>query len=40
MPILDRYENFGARAHKCTDDTPYLKFSIPVQAFPTIQPIQ
>jgi hypothetical protein len=35
-----RYENLGALAHNCTDDTPYLKFSNPIQTFPTIQQIQ
>jgi len=35
-----RYRNIGALAHNCTDDTPYLKFSEPVQTFPTIQQIQ
>lgn len=30
------YKNIGAMAHRCTDDTPYLKFSNPVRAFPTI----
>lgn len=35
-----RYKNVGALAHNCTDDTPYLKFSNPVQAFPTIEQIQ
>ena len=35
-----RYKNLGALAHHCTDDTPYLKFSNPVRAFPTIERIQ
>ena len=35
-----RYKNLGAMAHRCTDATPYLKFSNPVQDFPTIQQIQ
>jgi len=35
-----RYENLGALAHHCTDDTPYLRFSDPVQTFPAIQRIQ
>ena len=35
-----RYKNLGAMTHGCTDATPYLKFSNPLQAFPTIQEIQ
>ena len=35
-----RYKNIGAFAHHCTDGTPYLKFSNPVRAFPTIRQIQ
>ncbi len=35
-----RYKNVGARTHRCTEDTPYLKFSNPVGTFPTIQQIQ
>jgi hypothetical protein len=35
-----RYKNIGAFAHKCTADTPYLKFSNPVRVFPMIQQIQ
>ena len=35
-----RYKNLGAMTHLCTDATPYLKFSNPVQTFPTIQEIQ
>ncbi|NLF69270.1 MAG: hypothetical protein GX575_09480 [Candidatus Anammoximicrobium sp.] len=35
-----RYKNLGALAHNGTDQTPYLKFSNPVQAFPTLQQIQ
>ncbi len=35
-----RYRNSGAFAHGCTDETPYLKFSDPLQRFPTIQEIQ
>ncbi len=35
-----RYKNLGAMAHNSTDDTPYLKFSNPVQTFPTIERIQ
>ncbi len=35
-----RYQNLGAFAHGCTDQTPYLKFSNPVRDFPTIQQIQ
>lgn len=35
-----RYKNIGALAHNCTAATPYLKFSNPVQTFPTIQQIQ
>lgn len=35
-----RYKNLGAFAHNCTDDTPYLKFSNPVQDFAAIQQIQ
>ena len=34
------YRNLGALAHHCTDATPYLKFSNPIQAFPTLQQIQ
>ena len=34
-----RYKNLGALTHNCTDATPYLKFSNPVQTFPTIQQI-
>ncbi len=34
------YKNIGALAHRCTDDTPYLKFSNPVRAFPTIEQIE
>jgi len=35
-----RYRNIGAFAHRCTDDTPYLKFSDPLKTFPTIKEIQ
>ena len=35
-----RYKNIGALTHNCTGDTPYLKFSNPVQPFSTIQQIQ
>ena len=35
-----QYNNIGAFAHNCTDDTPYLKFSNPVQSFPTIKQIE
>ncbi len=35
-----RYKNIGALAHNCTGDTPYLKFSNPVQTFSTVQQIQ
>lgn len=35
-----RYKNIGAFAHNYTDDTPYLKFSNPARAFPTIEQIQ
>jgi hypothetical protein len=35
-----RYKNLGALAHRCTADTPYLKFSNPLGTFPTIQQIQ
>jgi hypothetical protein len=35
-----RYKNIGAFAHRCTDETPYLKFSDPLKTFPTIQEIQ
>ena len=35
-----RYRNLGAMAHNCTDDTPYLRFSNPVRAFPTVRQIQ
>ncbi len=34
-----RYKNVGALAHNCTDDTPYLKFSNSLRAFPTIEQI-
>jgi len=34
------YKNIGAFAHRCTEDTPYLKFSNPVKNFPTIREIQ
>lgn len=34
------YNNLGAFAYKCTDQTPYLKFSNPVQEFSTIQQIE
>ena len=39
MPFV-QYKNIGAFAHNYTDDTPYLKFSNPVKAFPTIKEIQ
>ena len=35
-----QYKNIGAFAHNCTDETPYLKFSDPVQDFPTIDRIE
>jgi len=35
-----RYKNIGALAHNGTTATPYLKFSHPVRAFPTIARIQ
>lgn len=35
-----RYKNIGAFAHRCTADTPYLKFSDPLTTFPAIQEIQ
>ena len=35
-----QYKNLGAMTHNCTARTPYLKFSNPVQNFPTIQHIQ
>lgn len=35
-----KYENIGALAHNCTADTPYLRFSNPVQAFPTLERIE
>jgi len=35
-----RYKNLGAFAHRCSDDTPYLKFSKPVEHFATIQQIE
>ncbi len=35
-----RYKNLGALAHNCTDQTPYLRFSNPVQKFPAIQQVQ
>ena len=38
--VFVRYKNIGAFAHRCTDDTPYLRFSNPVRAFPTIQQIE
>ncbi len=34
-----QYKNIGAYAHNCSDQTPYLKFSNPVQEFPTIRQI-
>ncbi len=34
-----RYKSLGAMAHNSTDDTPYLKFSNPVQAFPAIEQV-
>ncbi len=34
-----RYKNVGALAHNCTDDTPYLKFSNPLETFPPIEQI-
>ena len=35
-----RYKNIGAFAHNGTDQTPYLRFSNPVQMFATIQQMQ
>ncbi|MHB8897302.1 MAG: hypothetical protein ACYC6Y_01000 [Thermoguttaceae bacterium] len=35
-----RYRNVGAMAHRCTEATPYLKFSDPVESFPAIRQIQ
>ena len=35
-----QHKYIGAFAHRCTDDTPYLKFSNPLEAFPTIKKIQ
>lgn len=34
-----KYQNVGAMAHNCTEETPYLKFSNPVTDFPTIERI-
>jgi hypothetical protein len=34
-----QYKNIGAFAHNLTEDTPYLKFSNPVETFPTIEEI-
>lgn len=34
-----RYTNVGARSHGCTDATPYLRFSQPVERFPVIERI-
>ncbi len=35
-----QYKNIGALTHNCTDATPYLKFSNPLQNFSTIKQIQ
>ena len=35
-----QYKNIGAFAHRCTDDTPYLKFSNPLETFSAIKEIQ
>jgi len=35
-----RYKNLGALAHRCTDQTPYLKFSNPLPSCPTIRQIE
>jgi hypothetical protein len=34
-----RYRNVGAMSHNCTDATPYLKFSHPVETFSVIERI-
>ena len=35
-----RYTNLGAMSHGCSDDTPYLRFSQPVERFPAIERIE
>jgi hypothetical protein len=35
-----QYKSVGAFAHRCTDATPYLKFSNPLKTFATIEEIQ
>ena len=35
-----QYKNIGALTHNCTDKTPYLKFSNPLQTFSAIEQIQ
>lgn len=35
-----QYENIGAMNHNCTDETPYLKFSSPVENFQTVEQIR
>lgn len=35
-----QYNNIGAQTHNCTDATPYLKISDPVEDFPTIDRIE
>ena len=35
-----RYSNIGAFTHRCTESTPYLKFSNPLKSFPSIKEIQ
>ncbi|HRR33249.1 MAG TPA: hypothetical protein P5026_04065 [Kiritimatiellia bacterium] len=34
-----RYRNLGAMSHSCTDVTPYLRFSQPLERFPVIEQI-
>lgn len=34
-----QYKNTGALAHNCTDETPYLKFSNPLESFSAIEQI-
>lgn len=35
-----QYKNIGAMNHNCTDETPYLEFSSPVENFPTVKQIR
>lgn len=35
-----RYKNLGAMSHGCSDATPYLKFSQPLERFPAIERIE